>query len=213
MACPKMRSPKKQFLVSLTSPWKHIGDLGFALYMTSPHSRLQIWSPVLDPWFQGDSALWINVEKKTPWTAETFSARFKRPKLPVSGIRKFETVSFKVWISHSRVMKKNHSTKCVHLSFPTLNTFWAPKKKTKSWEPGEDCPSSKLPLSWKLPAKPLTNTAKVGNIGMLASGPLLGWDFVGVHQDQVRWESWVWISRTKDSKWEKRNTQIYHNIP
>ena len=54
--------------------------------------------------------------------------------------------------------------------FPHFKHILGSKKKTKSWEPGEDCPSSKLPLSWKLLAKPLTNTAKVGNIGMLASG-------------------------------------------
>lgn len=108
--------------------------------------------------------------KKKTWTAETFAARFKRPKLPVSGIRNCELQSLN---SHSRVMKNNHSTKCLQFTsqFPHFkHIFGSKKKKARGWEPGEDCPSSKLPLSWKLPAKPLTNTAKVGNIGMLALG-------------------------------------------
>ena len=49
-------------------------------------------------------------------------------------------------------MKKNHSTKCVHLSFPTLNTFWAPKKNEKlgAWR---RLPIIKAPIVMKTPSK------------------------------------------------------------
>lgn len=89
---------------------------------------------------KSEALFWTLGSKEIPHCESMFKKQHLEPQKPSQRglnarnfqFQAFETVSFKVWISHSRVMKKNHSTKCVHLSFPTLNTFLAPKKKRKA---------------------------------------------------------------------------------